>query len=265
MQLYALLESIDERVSNYNNVYVVCRSDLQYQEGYKIVENDFDYAEFLYQPQNKRQAFATFKPMLLKLIFKEDNVSDYCLFAVDDNIVMDDINLLESRNFLENNNDVYAFFYRLGKNIEKQDYTEIGYSGVPIMAKHKEDIFSWKFSDGKIDWNYPNNVDFTLYRKKHLKQDIPKLKFINPNHFEGSWSRKVPKARHGACYAHSRVVNIPMNRVNNTHPNRTIGNYSAKELNDLFLEGKKIDIYSIDSSLVRSVHQDMAFSFIERG
>jgi hypothetical protein len=57
---------------------------------------------------------------------------------------------------------------------------------------------------------------------------------------------------------------MPMNRVNTDVPNDIIGNYSAEDLLKVFLQGKKMDILSIDNSKVESVHQDMHFTFIDR-
>ncbi|MCH9621150.1 MAG: hypothetical protein S4CHLAM20_05660 [Chlamydiia bacterium] len=265
MQLYALLESIEKYVSNIKHLYVLCRSDSAYKEGYRIVQKDFVKAEFIFQDENKQKEYAMFKPLLVDLVLnKERSDSDYCLFAVDDNIVFDYFDLNEHRSFLESHSDIYAFFYRLGQNISKQEYTRRGNPVLPLFNDHNSNILSWKFSEGSMVWHYPNNVDFTLYRKDQIKDAILNIRYNDPNQFEGKWCLVVPKALKGACCRHSKIVNIPMNRVNTSALNKFIGTYTINELNNLFLEGKKLDISFVDSTMVNSVHQNFAFKFIDR-
>ena len=74
----------------------------------------------------------------------------------------------------------------------------------------------------------------------------------------------LPKSGRGACHERSCIVNIPMNRVNTSIPNKFIGEYDIYELQKIFSSGKKMDIFSMDFSLVTSCHQDIMFKFIER-
>jgi len=263
LQLYALLESIEKRVTGVDNVFVLCRMDPNFQEGYGIVQKDFPKVKFSFQPNSKREAFKSFKPMMLNVL-TDVSESKYILFAVDDIVVVDDIDLDVGKEFLRENLRIYGFYYRLGKNIDRQDFTAPGFSGVPSMIDYGNDIFTWKFKEGRIDWNYPNTVDFTLFRKSEVARVLTKLPFYNPNTLEAQWNRFHPQNGVGACHSHSKIVNIPMNQVNTSWTLTTIGNYTVDELYSIFLEGKKMDIFSIDASQVHSPHQDVIFEFIER-
>lgn len=265
LQLYSLLESVDKRVKGLNKTVVIYRSDQAFVQGYEIVKADFPNVEFDCQISHRKKSHVVFKPMVMNVLKDEERLgSKFLLFAVDDIIITDDINLDVAENLLETHPEIYAFYYRLGKNVVQQDWTAPGHSGVPPLHKVGEDLYTWKFKEGKIDWNYPNTVDFTLYRKGQIRPVLERLSFTNPNHFEGAWSTVRIKDGIGAIHGHSKMVNMPMNRVTKTHSNNIIGNYLVEELNQIFLDGKKIDIYSLDNDVVHSPHQDVPFKFVGR-
>lgn len=264
MQLYALLESIHERVTGIDGLFVVCRSDDEYRSGYDIVQKDFPKVEFSFQP-NSSLCKGSFKPLLLDAIYNsKSSISEYVVFMMDDMLVLDPFDLRVSEMVLDQNPEIYAFFYRLGKNITKQNFTYNRDLEVPILTSIGEDLYSWGFYSGSSDWHFQNNLDGTLYRKKGIKPAFIKMQYVDPNTLETNWQNyKKPKGT-AACHGHSKTINIPMNIVTTTCKNQTIGNYTTKELETIFLDGKKMDIYSIDSSLVHSVHQDISFTFIDR-
>lgn len=256
-----------KRVTGYDNIYVILRTDKRFEEGYKIVERDFPNAEYIYQPSSKKEAHASFKKMALDVLYNDEReLSDYFLFAMDDIIVIDDIDLNQGKRVLEEHPEVHCFFYRLGKNVTKY-YTPPGngFMKLPPLKKIEEDVFTWDFAKGEVEWRYPNNLDFTIYRKKTMKKACHLAIYHDPNSFEGAWQRFLPKNSKGACHGWSKIVNIPMNRVNTTFKNRFLNTFSIDDLNTLFMEGKKIDIDSLDKSLVNSPHQDVPFSFMVRG
>ena len=61
-----------------------------------------------------------------------------------------------------------------------------------------------------------------------------------------------------------KIVNIPMNRVNEIAANKSIGTYCCKDLHKIFNEGKKLDLTIVDPDVVVSVHQSFPFRFIDR-
>ncbi len=263
LQAYALLESFDKWVTGYNKIFVICRSDAPYSESYKIVEEAFPHVEFIYQSVNNVEN--SFKPIVLDVLYEERSTdANYFLFAMDDMVILDRIDLIEGCRLLNSDKDVHGFYYRLGKNITKAEFIRSTKTGIPPLKNRGNDIFSWDFSKGHPDWRYPNTLDFTLYRKSTFKNAFYRLPYKHPNSLEGELAGRGPKGKFGLCYGHSKMVNMPMNRVNTDVPNDIIGNYSAEDLLKVFLQGKKMDILSIDNSKVESVHQDMHFTFIDR-
>ena len=264
MQLYALLECVRERVTGVDRVTVICRSDEEYKTGYDLVQKEFPGARFFFQP-NSAQCRSSFKPLFVKSVYEAGGVaSPYVVFLMDDMLVLEPIDLRVGETVLEANRKVAGFFYRLGKNIVKQNFTITRDLVVPKLSSIGEDVYTWTFYAGTSDWHYPNNLDGTMYRKNQIQPAITNMEYEDPNTLESNWQRYNPAKGTAACHGHSKTVNIPMNIVNTSCANKIIGNYTTKELNDLFLAGKKMDISSLDSSLVISVHQDINFDFIDR-
>jgi hypothetical protein len=266
LQLYALLESIEERVTGYDAISVICRSESNFAEGYKIVEKDFPEVKFYHQPAKRLQAWRTFKTMVLEIVYgKYSTPSDYFLFAMDDIIITDRIDLRAAESFLSIRPDIHGFFYRLGKNVTKHALPQPGTNSIPSLNDLGGDIFSWSFGPDQFDWGYPNSLDFTMYRKQDFKRACSERLYQTPNHLEGVWQSYLPVGGKGACHSRSKIVNLCINRVNTTHRNPVLRECSVAFLNQQFMKGLKIDIFSLNKELVESAHQDVPFNFIERG
>src|SRR5581483_4712072 len=155
LQLYALLESLQKYVSHINSTTIIYRtSNERYNNGFKIAASDFPLVTFLQQ-----QSIYDFKTLTLQALTK--STSPYVVFAVDDNIVKDVINLHECIEWLEHEN-AYGFYLQMGLNLH-YCYTENAAQVLPPKKQVSADVFSWEFDLGEKDWHYPNTVDMTLY------------------------------------------------------------------------------------------------------
>lgn len=259
LQLYALLESVEEHMSGIEDVYVIYRaSNTEYADGYKEVESRFEQAYYLKQGNNPR---ADFKPLTLQASFASK--ADYIIFAVDDIIVKDAIDLSADIDLLEQTK-AYAFYYRLGKNLT-DCYSLNRPQPLPRLQEVADDVFAWQLGGASCDWGYPHSVDMTLVRKNDIKVDFYSMSYYHPNTLEANWAGRAGKVRSrlGLCHEQSKIVNLPLNRVQNSHQNRNM-EIPAQELLAIFKQGKKIDIscvYKIDN---KSAHWPMVPSYIER-
>ncbi len=259
LQLYALLESVEKHMQGIEDVYVIYRaSNQEYADVYQEVESRFEQAYYLKQGNNPR---ADFKPLTLQASF--NSKSDYIIFAVDDIIVKDAIDLSADIDLLEQTN-AYGFYYRLGKNLT-DCYSLNRRQPLPALQEVADNVFAWRLGGASCDWGYPHSVDMTLVRKQDIKADYYTMSYYHPNTLEASWAGRAGKVRNrlGLCHEQSKIVNLPLNRVQNSHQNRNM-EIPASELLDIFKQGKKIDIscvYQIDN---KSAHWPMAPSYIER-
>jgi len=259
LQLYAFLESTQKYVTGIGQLSVIYRASGQaFKDGYDVVRTDFPQVTFYSQGSNPAQDF---KSLTLKASF--ESLSSYIIFAVDDIVVKDTVDLGCCIDALETH-DAYAFFLRLGMNLN-YCYPENRFQPIPRLQQEEDDIYSWYFSESILDWRYPFTVDMTLYRKKDIEGDFKVLSYVTPNKLEGAWSSRAGKvlAQKGLCFATSKMVNLPLNRVQSDYTNRAM-NISTQELLVHFNAGKKMDIAKLHGINNKSVHMEYVPTFVDR-
>ncbi len=263
LQLFALLESVECYFSNLGQARVIYRySNEEFLRGYEEVQQYFPWAQFENQsPVNPHQDF---KPLMMNAL--HETPSDYILFAVDDIIVTDPIDIDVCIKALEKY-DAYGFFLRLGKNIT---YSYLGRKDIPIpnLTEVEPDMYTWRFGASMRHWAYSNSLDMVIYRKAEIIEMFKKLpveRSKTPNLLEGFWMGgfRFP-GKIGLCFSKSQMVNIPVNLVQEIWVTRHSNSYSTKELLALFNEGKKIDISQLYNYNNISIHEEVPFIFIDR-
>jgi|GEM_PF-381075 len=247
LQLYALLESIEHYVTGLAHIFVIMRASTnEFENAYQTVKNSFTYIEFYQQsaPCND------LKQLTLDCLSKTDQ--EFIVFGVDDIIVKDSIDFNECIDTLEKT-QAHAFFLRLGKNL---DYCYAVNCSQPLPRfKHvQKDIYSWQFSQSKYDWRYPNNLDFTLYRKKYINPIFSLIQYKTPYSLESEFMAFVDMNAYGLCYQNSKIINIPLNVVQSDWPNNALNSHSTQQLLELFNQGLKIDITQFYKIRNKSAH-----------
>lgn len=237
LQLHAFLESVAKRVKGLNQTHVIYRaSSSAFASAYYELERVYPDVQFIEQ----REAMPSIKPHLQKIL--EESQDSYLMFGVDDIVVTEEIDLQDCVRAMEEH-DAYSFYLRLGKNIT-QCYTLSIHQDFPNppLQEVEKGIFSWAFGQGQYDWNYPNSMDMTIFRKSDVITELLTLDYLTPNYLDAAWSRHVNPAFKGLCYEHSKMVNIPLNLVQENKEMRNMQFFSTTELLDEFNIGFKIDI-----------------------
>jgi len=261
LQLYALLESLDHYVTGLEEVHVIYRtSDAAYEKAYQEVIKAFPFVIFHKQGKQPRQDF---KPLTLAASF--ESPSKYILFAVDDIIVKDFIDIEKSIKLLEETG-AYGFYFRLGHNLGWCYLKNISQQ-LPQLTKINNNVYSWVLKAGHYDWGYPHTVDMTLYRKKDIEHDFKIINYYNPNTLEGYWAQRIQKIKNenktGLCYKKTNIVNIPLNKVSR-YNNRHMNLLSTQELLKIFNQKLKIDIKLLYKIKNKSAHIHYVPNFIKR-
>jgi len=260
MQLYALLESIDEYVTGLATVSVIYRtSSEEFALGYNQVMEHFDNVRYMPQGQDPR---FDFKELTLQAV--AESSGDYILFAVDDDIVTDDVDLNACIESMATH-DAYAFYLRLGANLT-ECYTMNAPQAVPPLAEVNPQTYAWFFYTGHHDWGYPHTVDLTLYRKSDVVPFLQSAHYYSPNTLEGLWANDARSVmhKHGLCYEHTKMVNLPLNRVQNDCQNAHMNFMTSLELLELFNQGFKIDIQPLHRIENKSAHMNYEPILIQR-
>ncbi len=270
MQLYALLESIEQRVCGCGKITVIYHTSRSaYDDGYNIARNDFPCAAFVKQGTKPAKDFM---PLTLKTIFGSS--AAYIMFAVDDDIVVDEINLQQISELLDENQDVYGFYLKMGLNLN-YCYTLDQPQPLPVLEKllQNDDVYRWRFKGSTYDWDYPLTLDMTVYRKSDVYNAFQTLGWLtgnnaprNPNSLEGSWhERWSSHVNHlyGLCFGISKIINVPANLVQDGI-NRHENSFSPAELLNTFLAGYKINIRPLYKYCSHDAHEPIKYEFIIR-
>lgn len=262
MQLYAFLESLDKNTSYLRKIACVLRADPPYEAGYSIVQNAFPRVHFIHQANTSNKT--DFKPIVMDLLFGPfGEKADYILFAVDDIIITDEIDIKEGIAKLQNTG-AYGLYYRLGKHTD-YCYANNSYQGIPPLNDAGNGYFSWSFNAGNGDWAYPNTVDLTMYSKKDLSEIFRKISFNYPYDFEGNWASLADLSKFGLCYQRAKMINLPINIVSDSGwQNRAAHTFSTDKLNQLFIEGLKIDVTQFYQVVNPSAHVEYKLEFVQR-
>lgn len=260
LQLYALLESVHQYIKGVSKITVIYRiSSHEFEGGYEQVKSHFENVDYLKQTA---QAPADFKELILRAV--SDSLNPYILFAVDDNVVTEPVDLNECIKYIEMY-QAYAFYFRLGLNLD-YCYAMDRMQEIPHLMQVESGVYGWCFMHAQYDWAYPHTVDFTLYRKADIYSFLHEANYYSPNSLEALWASNVHHIMHryGLCYAHSKIINMPLNRVQHECFNRHMDFMSTLELLEIFNQGYKIDLqplYSIDN---KSAHMHYEPTFIVR-
>ncbi len=250
MQLYSFLESVEKHMSGYRKIGVLCRITQPFEIGYHIVQKRFPEVHFLKQsPHNPNEDF---KPLLLDMLFGSfGENADYVIFAVDDIIVTDKIDLKKGMQKMQEV-PAYGLYYRLGRNIT-YSYMSGKNQPPPSLQDVGDGYFIWQTHGLDADWGYPNTVDMTLYAKQNIQKNICKAGFRNPNEFEGHWTSDGNLI--AMCLEQSKMVNLCINNVGEFRGrDEGTGPYSIPSLNQAFLKGRKINIDQFYRILNSSPH-----------
>ena len=260
MQLFALLESIDNHMTGLGDVIVIYRSSGDdFSKAYQEVGSYFPDVIFVKQGSNTR---GDFKPLTLQAVF--DSPNDYILFAVDDDIVKDFIDIESEIEKLEQYR-AYALYNRMGLHLS-YCHPLARDQRLPVYEVLEDDLCMWCFQNGEFDWGYPHTIEFTLFRKKEIEQDLRTMPYSSPNTFEGAWASRARKVMHrkGLFYKTSKTFGIPLNLVQEDGGTRNMNMLNSQEQLDLFNQGLKIDIspfYRIENN---GAHTEYVPTFIRR-
>jgi hypothetical protein len=148
MQLYAFLESVAEHVRGVGVTSVLYRvSDARYEAGYSVVRRDFPQVRFMRQGIEPSKDF---KERTLAAAFCTP--CKHLMFAVDDIIVTDDIDLNDAISHLDTTG-AYGFFFRLGLH-HTYCYMNKSVMPVPPMQEVVDGVYQWVCNKGVGEWGY---------------------------------------------------------------------------------------------------------------
>jgi hypothetical protein len=118
-------------------------------------------------------------------------------------------------------------------------------------------LLAWLWKYGELDWKYPLSLDGHIFKRMEILALLKTLDFDSPNRLEEKLQKfqAVFSWRLGVCYAKSRLVNIPYNRVNTDIKNRH-GSVHQENMLRIWNKGYRIDRKSYYGIVNESAHQE---------
>lgn len=245
LQLEAYIRSLYTYVTGMGEIFVIYRSsNSAFDNAFNNLQRLYPNVNFIQQDQINPHG--CFKKLLLECVF-ERSKGDFVFFGVDDIVVTDYVDVAQCTRDLETFN-AYGFYLRLGKNI-RQCYTlsvEQDFALPEQLQEVKEGVFRWIFKQGLYDWNFPNSVDMTVFKKSDIKQALYEMEYCTPNSLDRIWDAHAyhdgVRERYGLCFESSKMINIPLNIVQENQRDRNMGFFSTEDLLEVFNAGLRIDI-----------------------
>jgi hypothetical protein len=273
LQLDLLLKSIKKNFDFIDDIRIIyTTSNERYEQSYNQLKFEHrSWAIFTKQEVvNKHLFYYIYEACCLA------NTKYICFFT-DDDVIFQETQENDLRDALKLFKDpaFSCFSLRMGFNICERQVGENIYHTFPyhvqfLKPETNDSIVMWDRTTVPFGdyWSYFLSVDGHIFRKDdmvtmsqlmHIWTQIEKLKG-SPNEFESKLQRfNYEYGSFMGSFTHSRVVNSPNNRVQNDAENRSgdIHNYSADYCNELFLEGNRINLESIDFSNIKSPHTEL--------
>lgn len=258
MQLYALLKSYAKNVENPVPLVILYNaSSNKYEEAYSEVSLLLRDLEYTFVRENK------FKESLVDIL---DGINQEKIFFLVDDIVFTEKLDMEDFVCVDSHKEIASM--RLGNNLSFA-YTANKMQPLPELEHnkntHQSKKLKWKWSNGCYDWGYPLSVDGNLFITKEVRAMIKIAEFKAPNSLEKSmqWFNSGFLERYGVCYAKSKIINIPFNKVQSENCN-IAGEVSSRKLLQLWEQGYELDLEKYYGIINISAHQECPLYVVER-
>ena len=258
MQLHALLSSYFEKAKNPAPVHVLYRSSSErfeaaYREVLSLLEG---------HPVSVTRETG-FREDLLRTLRATE--VDKVFFLVDDVLFIEDVDLAD---FTGVDTDRFVPSLRLGKNL-RRCYTAQARQPLPPFVDgvtSDRDKLCWRWAEGRFDWGYPLSVDGHIFSLVEISLMADASTFAAPNSFEQALQgfADLVRNRYGVSYVKSKIVNIPVNRVQSEENRNIAGKVHPDYLLARWEAGFQIDFRTLYGWVNESAHQELPLRLVPR-
>ena len=272
MQLDALLRSYKACVTGQVPLEVIyaCSSG-EYQAAYGEVESAHGTEHVRF---HQEVTHGTFRNALASVM---SNIETRTLFFLVDDILF--IRPLDINAFASLASTRAIPSMRLGRNIT-WSYTQGRSQDQPSLRRFTvdrgsdrtgqqhtaTDLWAWRWRSGSIDWAYPLSVDGNIFVTETIKDLVSSCTYSSPNTLEAALQDSSARMRSawGVCFDQSRIVNLPINRVQVDYENRH-GSTHQDSLLEKWVDGYCLDLSRTANVETSSVHAEIELALVKRG
>lgn len=255
LQLYALLESYSQYVKNPAPLHVIFSStNSSYESAYNNIKewvnkNNFFHIEFISQ----KDIFSEVLNRLLRQI-KTKTV----FFLVDDNVFINEINFDDIRQNISS--DVIISLRH--SPLIKESYTTKQNFSPPKFKKINKNLLMFNWFESPCEWSDPWSVDGHFLDLAEIRVISRLSSFSAPNSFEIALKafNDISKQKKGYCFNNSKIINLPINRVQDEVRN-TSGNISPEFLLEKWNNNYSLDRSCLNKLKLTSTHEEFRINF----
>lgn len=251
LQLYSLLVSYYELVSNRVPLTVI------YATSTKEHSRSYDDVKKMVLELNLDVRFVEesegFRNSLLKTL--DDVCVKNIFFLVDDIIFLRKVDLDFA---IKIDTSRYVLSLRHSPYLTKS-YTANKNQLPPKLSEFKDQpgVFEFSWFEKGCEWSDPWSVDGQILSTSEVKMITKVSNFKAPNSYESSLKsfNSFCVLRRGLCYSESKIINLPINRVQNECDNFS-GSVSAEYLLEQWNRGMMLDTDSLLTHVPISPHEE---------
>jgi len=260
MQLEACLRSMRASIKEYNRCKVTVifkATEKEFIETYRTLFGLYTEVKFVQE--------TVFKHDTLNAI---DQNNKFTMFVMDDLFFKNEFSFEDDPFQIMNHygyGHVLAVSLRLHKGI-KYCYALDKNLTIPNFIRDVPDkacVWSYPNKDG--DWGYGYSLDANVFFTNYITSCLERIEFTNPNTLEAALNQHFTVGHvphYLICYPDkAKIINIPVNRVQNTYQNRYEETYTEQELNERFKNGEIISLENISNIDTNAVHYPLEFKF----
>jgi len=259
LQLYALLRSYEEFAENYAPLYIIyTASNDTHKKSYQDIKTlaaKINIPIYFIEEKNG------FRATLLNVVMEINDRNIF--FLVDDNIFIRKFDLSFAANL---NTEEYILSFRHSPHI-RRSYTANQNQDPPKLAPYLDEggLFEFSWFEKGNEWSDPWSLDGQVLPTSEVKAIAIASSYIAPNTFESSLKsfNDFCRDRKGLCYFESKLINLPINRVQNECNNRS-GNISVEYLLNQWNFGMMMDTSMLSKHTPISTHEEHPIAFKKR-
>ena len=123
-------------------------------------------------------------------------------------------------------------------------------------------LMVWNWREQIADWAYPMSVDGHIFKSRFIRKISEKIKYSNPNTFEAAMSNLanagyIQASKMTCSKLASKLLNIPVNIVQNEFKNKHTNTHNVDVLNKEYLAGRRLSFQHLTNHINTSVHVDL--------
>jgi hypothetical protein len=123
----------------------------------------------------------------------------------------------------------------------------------------------WRWKQGEHDYGFPLSVDGQIYSRREIAIIARHSQFSAPNTFENALQifHHEFAERYAVAYEKARLVNVPLNRVQQEWESRH-GGMQADALLEAWHKGLRWNVAALDGYRNRSTHEEVEVELVPR-